>query len=52
MREGLNLLPSMAKFQAAKIKNKQAVVSLPEDEVISRLVRLPPLKDSDLFLLC
>ena len=32
-----------------KIKNKQAVVSLPEDEVISRLVRLPPLKDSEIM---
>ena len=32
-----------------KIKPKQAVVSLPEDEVISRLVRLPPLKDSEIM---
>lgn len=32
-----------------KIKNKQAVVSLPENEVISRLVRLPPLKDSEIM---
>jgi type IV pilus assembly protein PilM len=32
-----------------KIKNKQAVVSLPEDEVISRLVRLPPLKESEIM---
>lgn len=32
-----------------KIKNKQAVVSLPEDEVISRLVRLPPLKDNEIM---
>jgi len=32
-----------------KIKNKQVVVSLPEDEVISRLVRLPPLKDSEIM---
>ncbi len=32
-----------------KIKNKQAVVSLSEDEVISRLVRLPPLKDNEIM---
>jgi type IV pilus assembly protein PilM len=32
-----------------KIKNKQVVVSLPEDEVISRLVRLPPLKESEIM---
>jgi type IV pilus assembly protein PilM len=32
-----------------KIKNRQVVVSLPEDEVISRLVRLPPLKDSEIM---
>ena len=32
-----------------KIKDKQAVVSLPENEVISRLVRLPPLKDSEIM---
>ena len=31
------------------IKNKQAIVSLPEDEVISRLVRLPPLKDNEIM---
>mgnify|MGYP001805846063 CR=1 FL=1 len=32
-----------------KVKNRQAVVSLPEDEVISRLVRLPPLKESEIM---
>lgn len=32
-----------------KIRNKQVVVSLPENEVISRLVRLPPLKDSEIM---
>jgi type IV pilus assembly protein PilM len=32
-----------------KIKGKQVVVSLPEDEVVSRLVRLPPLKDSEIM---
>ena len=32
-----------------KIKNKQVMVSLPEDEVISRLVRLPPLKDNEIM---
>jgi len=32
-----------------KIKGKQVVVSLPEDEVISRLVRLPPLKDNEIM---
>lgn len=32
-----------------KIKNKQVVASLPENEVISRLVRLPPLKDSEIM---
>jgi type IV pilus assembly protein PilM len=32
-----------------KIKNKQVVVSLPEDEVISRLVRLPPLKENEIM---
>jgi type IV pilus assembly protein PilM len=30
-----------------KIKSKQAVTSLPEDEVVSRLIRLPPLKESE-----
>jgi len=32
-----------------KIKEKQAVVGLPENEVISRLIRLPPLKDSEIM---
>ncbi|MDD2225150.1 MAG: type IV pilus assembly protein PilM [Candidatus Shapirobacteria bacterium] len=32
-----------------KIKSKQTVVSLPENEVMSRLVRLPPLKDSEIM---
>ena len=32
-----------------KIKNKQVVVSLPENEVISRMVRLPPLKESEIM---
>ncbi|MDD4937690.1 MAG: type IV pilus assembly protein PilM [Candidatus Shapirobacteria bacterium] len=32
-----------------KIKPKQVVASLQEDEVISRLVRLPPLKDSEIM---
>jgi type IV pilus assembly protein PilM len=32
-----------------KIKSKQVVVDLPESEVISRLVRLPPLKDSEIL---
>lgn len=32
-----------------KIKNKQVVAALPENEVISRLVRLPPLKDSEIL---
>ncbi len=32
-----------------KIKEKKAVVDLPENEVISRLVRLPPLKDSEIM---
>ncbi|MDP4009593.1 MAG: type IV pilus assembly protein PilM [Candidatus Shapirobacteria bacterium] len=31
-----------------KIKTKKAVVCLPEDQVISRLIRLPPLKDSEI----
>lgn len=31
-----------------KCKSKQAVVCLPEDEVISRLVRLPPLKETEI----
>lgn len=30
-----------------KIKSKQVVTSLPEDEVVSRLIRLPPLKESE-----
>lgn len=30
-----------------KIHQKQVVVSLPEDEVVSRLIRLPPLKDDE-----
>lgn len=32
-----------------KIKGKQVVVNLPENEVVSRLVRLPPLKDSEIM---
>jgi type IV pilus assembly protein PilM len=32
-----------------KIKEKQVVVDLPESEVISRLIRLPPLKDSEIL---
>ncbi len=32
-----------------KIKGNQAVVNLPENEVVSRLVRLPPLKDSEIM---
>jgi type IV pilus assembly protein PilM len=31
-----------------KIKTKKVVTSLPEDEVVSRLIRLPPLKDSEI----
>lgn len=31
-----------------KLKSKTAVTSLPEDEVISRLIRLPPLKDDEI----
>ncbi len=32
-----------------KIKSKQAVVSLSENDVISRLVRLPPMKDNEIM---
>jgi len=32
-----------------KIKEKKIVVDLPENEVVSRLVRLPPLKDSEIM---
>jgi type IV pilus assembly protein PilM len=32
-----------------KIKEKQVIVDLPESEVISRLIRLPPLKDSEIL---
>lgn len=32
-----------------KIKSKKVVVDLPENEVVSRLVRLPPLKDSEIM---
>lgn len=32
-----------------KVKTKQAVTCLPEDEVVSRLIRLPPLKDSEVM---
>lgn len=32
-----------------KVKEKKAVVDLPESEVVSRLVRLPPLKDSEIM---
>lgn len=35
-------------LQDLKIKSDQVVVSLPEDEVISRLIRLPPLKESEI----
>lgn len=31
-----------------KIRRKQAVACLPEDEVVSRLIRLPPLKESEI----
>jgi type IV pilus assembly protein PilM len=31
-----------------KIKSKQAVANMPENEVVSRLVRLPPLKESEI----
>jgi len=31
-----------------KIKSKKVVTSLPEDEVVSRLIRLPPLKESEI----
>ncbi len=31
-----------------KIKAKKVVTCLPEDEVVSRLIRLPPLKDSEI----
>lgn len=36
-------------FEDLKINPKKAIVSLPEDEVISRLVRLPPLKDTEIM---
>jgi type IV pilus assembly protein PilM len=36
-------------FEDLKISPKKAVVSLPEDEVISRLIRLPPLKESEIM---
>jgi type IV pilus assembly protein PilM len=32
-----------------KIKEKKVVISLPENEVVSRLVRLPPLKESEIM---
>jgi type IV pilus assembly protein PilM len=32
-----------------KIKSKQVVASLPENDVISRLVRLPPMKESEIM---
>lgn len=32
-----------------RVKTKQVVAALPENEVISRLVRLPPLKDSEIM---
>jgi type IV pilus assembly protein PilM len=31
-----------------KIKSRQVVASLPEDEVVSRLIRLPPLQESEI----
>ncbi len=31
-----------------KLKQKKAVTCLPEDDVVSRLIRLPPLKDSEI----
>ncbi len=36
-------------FGEIKIKNKMAVASLPEEEVVSRLIRLPPLKKSEIY---
>ena len=32
-----------------KIKNKKVVTCLPEDKVVSRLIRLPPLKESEIM---
>jgi type IV pilus assembly protein PilM len=32
-----------------RVKEKKVVVALPENEVVSRLVRLPPLKDSEIM---
>lgn len=32
-----------------KLKNRQAVTCLPEDEIVSRLIRLPPLKESEIM---
>lgn len=32
----------------SKLHAKQAIVSLPEDEVVSRLIRLPPLKENEI----
>lgn len=32
-----------------KLKNRQAITCLPEDEIVSRLIRLPPLKESEIM---
>lgn len=32
----------------AKIRSKKVITSLPEDEVVSRLIRLPPLKENEI----
>lgn len=36
-------------FADLKIKAKQAVACIPEDEVVSRLINLPPLKDNEIL---
>ncbi|HOZ80940.1 MAG TPA: type IV pilus assembly protein PilM [Candidatus Woesebacteria bacterium] len=47
MQEVANAIKSL--LSDLKIKPKQVVVSLPEDEVVSRLIRLPPLKDGEIM---
>jgi len=49
-QKGMDSMSSAIKLLVSdmKLKTKQCVVSLPEEEVISRLIKLPPLKDNEI----
>lgn len=48
--KGLEAVANSIKMMISdlKLKTKECVLSLPEDEVVSRLVKLPPLKDNEI----